>query len=238
MTPSIPLKAKVEAVLQASKWQKIPVLIDVDEMQSLFAFLGEFWMVQISGLIPFGREKISQDEFLEVYENYILALKNGKILVDARMRSCFSSVWTLFLDALYAVKVNETQCLVKVIKPVVQLQSHRCDYSHADETFRSMVLGMDSISWGLQFSFPQIYQNEHMEILTVKGEEFLNTVLFKKIQQWIRGNTVATPFEVEGKKMNVPIRLGKKCFEWINSHPQLKAKNIRVSVLGKKEKMD
>jgi hypothetical protein len=48
------------------------------------------------------------------------------------------------------------------------------------------------------------------------------------MQQWVRSHTIATPFEVEGKKVNVPIRLGKECLSRINSHPQLQAKGLRV----------
>ncbi len=41
-------------------------------------------------------------------------------------------------------------------------------------------------------------------------------------KQWVRDNTRATPFSVEGKKINATMRLGKNCFSWINHHPQLK----------------
>jgi hypothetical protein len=230
MIPSIPLQATVSGSLQASKWQKLPILIDIDEMQSLLSMLGQFWIVQVSGLIPVGQALISQETFLEVYSHYLSNLKNGENATDARVRSYFSSVWTTSLEALYAVKVNEQQCLVKVKQPVVQLQAHRFDYSFADGTFRSMVMGQESISWGIQFSYPHLYQDENLQVLTVReGPQFPNTALFKQLQKWVRSHTIATPFEVEGKRVNVPIRLGKQCFHWINTLPQLQAKGLRVA---------
>jgi hypothetical protein len=57
---------------------------------------------------------------------------------------------------------------------------------------------------------------------------FPNTVLFHQIQRWMRGATIPTPFLVDGKGVNVPLRLGKRCLSWINTHAQLKAKGIRV----------
>lgn len=229
MNDSIPFRPSVESTLQASKWQKLPLLIDVEEMQSLLTALGPFWMVQISGLIPLGQEILYPEAFLDVYQHYITSLKKGEDPKDSRLRSYFSSVWTTFLEALYAVKMNERQGLVKVQHPVIQLQAHRCDYSFADGSFRSMVMGVDSISWGIQFSYPHLYQDEQLQVLTVReGPQFPNTSLFKRLQQWVRSHTIPTPFEVEGKVVKVPIRLGKKCFSWINIHPQLQAKGLRV----------
>ena len=231
MTSSIPLRPTVGSSLQASKWQKSPLLIDVDEMRSLLAVLGQFWIVQVSGVIPIGQEIIAQEVFLEVYQHYLTALKRGGNPEDSRVRPYFSAVLTTFLEALYAVEINEGNYLVKVQQPVLQLQAHRFDYSTADETFRSMVMGANSIPWGIQFSYPHLYQDENLQVLTVREDaQFPNTALFKRLQQWVRANTIATPFEVEGKKTNVPIRLGKQCLGWINTLPQLQAKGLRVAI--------
>jgi hypothetical protein len=227
MSVSIPLRSKIGSSLQASKWQTSALLIDVNEMEELLIALGEFWIVQVSGLIPIGEEIVNREAFLEVYSHYIQALKKGENPSDLRLRSYFSTVWTTFLEALYAVKMNEKQCLVKVQQPVVQLQAHRFDYSVADHTFRSMVMGYDSVSWGIQFSYPHLYQDENLQVLTVReGAQFPNTALFKRLQQWVRSHTIPSTFQVAGKKVNVPIRLGKKCLSWIHQHPHLQAKGL------------
>jgi hypothetical protein len=226
---SIPMRPSVESTLQASQWQKCPLLIDEMEMRDLLEVLGNFWIVQVSGLINRGQEIITQEDFLDVYGQYIEALKQGVPSIDSRLKPYFSSVLTTTLDALYGVQINEKQCLVKVKQPVIQLQAHRFDYSLADGKFRSMVLGYDSIQWGLQFSYPHLYQDDHLQVFTVReGAQFPNTALFKSLQRWVRSHTIATPFEIEGKKVNVPIRLGKKCLTWINTHPQLSAKGLSV----------
>lgn len=229
MSISIPIRQAVGTTLQASKWQKCPLLLEVKEMQALLALLGNFWIVQISGLIPRGQEIINQDTFLEVYSDYLTVLKRGEIATDHRLRSYFSSIFTTFLEAVYAVPINEKQSLIKIQQPVIQLQAHRFDYSFADGKFRSMVLGQDSIQWGLQFSYPHLYQDDNLQVFTVReGTQFPNTALFKRLQQWVRSNTIATPFEVQGKRTNVPIRLGKQCLHWINTYSQLHAKGLRV----------
>jgi hypothetical protein len=228
---SISFRAAVAPSFQASRWQKCPLLLDPAEMEELLAVLKEFWIVQTGGLIQIGQEIISHKAFLEVYRQYIAAIKQGEPLADSYVRPYFSSVITSFLEALYAVPINESQCLVKVQLPVLQLQTHRFDYSSADGKFRSMVLGYESIHWGIQFAYPHLYQDENFQVFTVKeGAKFPNTTLFKSLQQWVRSKTIATPFEIQGKRVNVPIRLGKQCLSWINTYPQLQAKGLRVVV--------
>ena len=94
-----------------------------------------------------------------------------------------------------------------------------------------MTFGINSIQWGIQFSFPYLFQNVNMEVIKVReGALFPNASLFKQIQKWMRYHTSPTTFEVEGKEINVPIRLGNKCKTWINFHPQLAAKGLRVII--------
>ena len=128
MNSSIPSRPLVDTSLRASKWRKCFVLIDSQEMEALLKVLGQFWILQVSGLIPIGQEIIDQKIFLEVYRQYIETLKKGELPTDQTLRSYFSSVFTTVLDALYTVSVNSTSRLVKIQAPVIQLQRHRFDY--------------------------------------------------------------------------------------------------------------
>lgn len=198
-------------------------------MQELVAALGDFFILPISGLIPIGNEFISKEAFLEAYSSYVAALKQGELPNDSRIRPYFTSIWTVTLEAVYAVPVKQGHNLIKICQPVIQLQGHRFDYSTVDGKFRSMVLGSDCVQWGLQFSYPQLYQDDNLQVFSTReGVQFPNTALFKRLQQWMRSHTIATPFEVEGKKINVPIRIGKQCLSWVNNHPQLQVKGLRV----------
>ncbi len=62
-----------------------------------------------------------------------------------------------------------------------------------------MVLSRKSVTWGLQFSYPQLYQDPRTrQIFKVTDTpEFPNTALFSKLQKWIRSETLPTPFQVE-----------------------------------------
>lgn len=228
-SPSIPIRKEVTSPMQASKWLKCPVLIDEHEMRQFISDLGDFWIILASGVISRESGSLSKEEFINYYAEYVNSLKEERIPTENQFRTIFSSVWTVSTDCVYAVHVGDQQQLIKVTKPVIQLQPHRFHYSFDDGKFRSMVFGIDSISWGIQFSYPQIYQDSSLQVQQVKEiPDFPNTALFKKIQRWMRQHTIATPFLVDGKRTNVPIRLGKECLSWINKHPQLVSKGLKV----------
>ena len=94
--------------------------------------------------------------------------------------------------------------------------------SQVDQSIRPAPISPNGILWGLSFSFPQIIQKaKTIDIEQIDFQKNENGSLFKKIRKWIRDNTKATPFIINSKKLNSPIRLGKNCFSWINNHPQL-----------------
>ncbi|MBS4167562.1 hypothetical protein [Parachlamydia sp. AcF125] len=230
MTHALRLVKVEEAVpLQASKWLNLSMLVGCEPMQSLLENLGAFHIYSMGRVVEGGSGEISQVDFLQSYQNYLQTLMNGKIPDYQATASSFSVVFTADLEALYCIAVGEKQQLVRIGKPVIQLQAHTLDYSPRDGKFRSMVFGQDSIAWGLQFSYPQIHQDGKEVVQTLRRSD-PNTELFRRLQTWIRLNTIPTTFLVDGKKINVPVRIGKECFSWINRHCQLVKKNLKVAV--------
>lgn len=217
--------------LQASKWLSFQVLLDEQEMAHLLTSLGGFEIWRTGVICPLGEGLVPKEEFLKAYGRYIDALKEGHLPSEAICRDFFSTVFSTTRDALYVVDTGNGQGIVRPEKPVIQLQNHRLDYSHEDGKFRPRILGGDSIFWGIQFSYPQIFQdNKTYELMQVSDTEFFpNTKLFKALQVWVRQNTIPTPFIVDDKQINVPMRLGKQC-HWINQHPQLASKGIGVKL--------
>lgn len=215
---------------QASKWLKTQVLLDAHEMEMLLEQLQKASFYQVSGVCQAGQEKLEKHVFLQKYREYIDALKRGESLPEADYRTFFSLAITLTPEALRAVPVDAGRLLVRVVQPVIQMQPHSMDYSMPDKKFHSMVYGSESVSWGVQFSYPQIFQDSFTKkIFSVKeSPEFPNTALFKQLQRWIRHNTIPIPFLLMGERINIPVRIGKECLSWINHHPDLKRKKLEV----------
>lgn len=223
--------------MQASKWLKNQVLLDAHEMEAFLSDLGNFYIFTTGCTTPSGESGLSRQDFLENYQTYITRLKRGLLPDDRLYRGIFSSVFTVASDHLFVMPAVNGQQILRVAKPIIQLQYHRMGHSAVDGKFRPMVHGKDSIVWGIQLSYPQLYRDpltnriEKVEI----SEKFPNTQLYRNIQKWLRQHTVPTPFCINEVVVNVPMRLGKGCLSWINRHPQLVARGISVKVCKKEE---
>lgn len=224
---------KTEGILQVSKWLKVQLLIDAAEMHDLLLVLQPLHCVVVSEPVKSEEAVIAVSAFEEKYAHYVSLLQQGHVPRTEDFRRYFSSALTTTLDAFYALSAGGEKYLIKPIKPVVQLQAHHFYYSDLDGKFHSMVLSEESITWGIQFSYPQLFQDPHTRqiVKVTDAPAFPNSALFSKLMKWMRNNTLPTPFEVNGARINCPIRIGKKSLSWIKSHPQLKKRGMIVSSL-------
>ncbi len=216
--------------MQASKWLSLPLLIDYSEMLQLFAVLEPFVIFQVGKVVLQAQAEIIPEKFLSIYKYYIDSLKHGQIPEEHIYSSYFNAVFTRTQEALYAIEVPNGQHLVRICKPVIQLQPHSMDYSPYDDKFRSNVHGPESIAWGILFTYPQLYLDPVTKepLKVVDNDNFPNTYLYRLLQKWTRTHTLPTPFRWENKTIHAPMRIGKECIPWINNHPQLKIKNLKV----------
>ena len=228
------ITAKEAPPFLASKWLHLDLLIDANEMLDLFSFIRQHasnvFLFSTLGVQPRGQNFLEQEQFLAAWQRYITILQSGNIPQDANFRFFFTAVMTVTTDALRAIDIKDDKEIIMACEPIVQMQLHRFIYSQTDEKFRSMIFGENSISWGVRFSYPQIFQHPLTRMVedSLEEQRFVNASIFATIRQWIRQCTMPTPFVIEEKRINVPIRIGKECLGWINNHPELIARNIYV----------
>jgi len=214
--------------MHASKWLQIQALLEVAEMDALLKALEPAKLYLVGRVCKAEEALLSSESFIHSYQKYIETLKAGKVPEEALYRPYFSSALSVSDEAFFRQEFADGRCLLRPIRPVIQLQLHRLGYSRLDEKFRPMVLGTPCVEWGIQFSYPQLFQEPATRLVEKVGEMYSNTALFKTLQRWIRAHTIPTPFIVDGKTVNVPMRLGKGCLEWINTHPQLTEQGLQI----------
>lgn len=210
-----------------SKWMKHQVLLDAAEMEGLFAHLSPFTLYNVSEIVPLQDLIIETEEFLKTYRHYIESLKNGVSSFDFTTKRYFSAALTVTSEALYPHPIDKGRYMAKPLLPLIQLQQHRFFPSKEAGAFHPMVMSQESVHWGIQFAYPQIFQRGN---LYTKVSDLPNTPLFTQLIQWLRKATVPTTFFWREKKIATPLRLGRECFHWINHHPQLIQQGIRVHV--------
>lgn len=220
-------ESKKNIPLQVSKWVKVPLLVDDQEMESLIQQLPSFKVYDVQKVTAPQEGIYESRSFLEKYGEYVAALKQGELPQINDFRPLFSSVWSVSEEALFSLPTPEGRRLLKACEPVVQIQMNQIRYAPEEKVFRTQVYSSDSLYWGIQIGFPHIYLDPRT-FETGNTRDFPNMALFSAFQRWIRQATLPTPFLVEGERINSPIRLGKACFSWINQHPQLKANRIAI----------
>ena len=211
-----------EGMLQASKWLSHRVLLDGEEMEELFRALPPFRIFNVSQLVPIGGGEISSETFLTHYHTYVDALKKGE--TPSPSPPIFSAALSAGESPFYFMPVKEGRGIIKIKTPVIQCSLHHFAYSAEEGTFHSMVHSTEAISWGLQFSFPQLYSNSlHPEVIEIyKDPNDPNALIFKAITKKVRALSAPTPFMMGDRRINATFRIGKKAREWIHHHPQLK----------------
>jgi hypothetical protein len=212
----------------ASRWIHVPVLASVEELGQLFSLWNSSWLLLLG--IPLKREEmeIPFSYFLEVYGKVIEKLKNGEAADKMLLKNILPAAVSMSDEAVYLQEVAGDRYLLKLRKPVMQMQAHFFRFSPIDNSIRSMVKGQDSVFWGIEISYPQIFQNPKTEEIE-KSSAFENEKLYTALKKWMRDFTRPTPFILpDGKKMNSPIRIGKSCLSWIAEHPDLKTKGLVV----------
>lgn len=226
---SVPASQAVS--FQASKWLHLALLCEVKELESLFEALGEKKIVSIAGVSNLGEEVIDEASFLENYARYIDALKQGAEIPSSQLFRWFTTAISTDTEHFYKIPVSETKGIIRIQRPVIQIQPHWFSYSATDKKIRSGTFSLDNISWGLQFSYPQLYEDPNSKQIhkVLVESTFPNTPMFKILQKWIREHSRATPFKIENQVINAPIRIGKQCFPWINQHQGLANKGMHVA---------
>jgi hypothetical protein len=216
--------------MQASKWLKNPMLLSPEEMADLIQHLSPAKLYITGRVVQPGHGLVEPAQFLEVYCTYVNQLRAGIKPKPQELQPYFSCSITCDSDSIEELNPAADKQLLRVKRPVIQMQHHTMDYSVADKKFHSMILGTHTIDWGVQFSYPQLFQDpSDQQIMQVDAtENFPNTRLFRNLQRWMREHTIPTPFIVQGVVVHAPIRIGKECLDWVQSHPDLNFKGFSV----------
>ena len=169
-------------------------------------------LYNVSSVLHSVDAQVHQQTFLSAYQRYVHQMKQGQEPDLRAIRSAFSLA--LSSGPVFVQDLGQGRYLARPKEPVIQLQYH--SFIIADQKCKSMVHGSDAISWGVQFAFPGLVMDENgQEQRPLRSTA--NGALFRSLQKWIRHHTTPTKLG----ELTFPIRLGKKCSNWIHRHPQI-----------------
>lgn len=213
-----------EGPFLASKWNKQIAFLDPTELKELFSHLSPFSIHPLGKVVEKEQSEISLEAFIDSYTGLIDRLKIQGFLQKEDFKAFDAFAISCKKDAFYLLEIKNGY-LIKPRAPHIMIRPHFFDYS---DRFRSGVLGLNSLFWGLEFSFPHIFQDpktKKIEKVSVLSE---NSILFTKIRKYLRKISNSTTFTVGDKKYPVAYRLGKKCFPLIKNYTKLHNRDIHV----------
>jgi hypothetical protein len=225
-----------EGIFRASKWLKHAVLLGLDEMASLLSAIEPFFLIPATGILSEDSWQVSREEFLRQYELYLKWMASEPTLPPPALRRFFPLMLSASLDVFYAVPVSPGKNVIKASLPVIQIQMFHCFFSSFDQKLRSMVVSPESFGWGIQISYPQVYEDPHTHQFSkvlLEEDKFPNSKPFKAIVSWLRKNTQPVPLQEEGGLAYAPFRIGKHSLEKRQTHVGLqKMLSTGVKICG------
>lgn len=192
-----------------SRWQRHAFLLHPDEMGALFEQLSPFSIYQVSSVVDVGQELIAPSFFLSQYASYFSTFLENEQLDLAPYRALFSSAWVREQSSVSLVEVKGERRLVRPLLPVIQLQAHQFYYDPGQGKFFSMPLGKGNRSWGIQASFPYIFQRGAEGKIEEVDKAHPEYALYTTLARFLRKETTPAPFMVGGEKKYAPFRVGK-----------------------------
>lgn len=213
-----------------SRWQRHAFFLDPKEMFSLLETLSPVEMFNVSGVVSPGNEQIDCEQFLSLYEEYFSAVLEKEGIDLSAYRKAFTTAWTRGKEAISFTETKDHRKILRANRPVLQLQMHQFRYDHQLEKFFAMSCGKGNISWGIQISFPMIFQKGPGEpvVQVKKGDTQFD--LYTSLVRFLRKETLPTPFLIDGKRKNATFRIGKKVLSDIEGNlPQLEKAGILLS---------
>lgn len=213
-----------------SRWASLEFLLDLSEIHELFQRLKPFHI-----LSPYAGENQdpfcqTEQEFLSAYEQYLSALK-GKEKIDLSLyRKMFTTFFSRNIEDIYRVPLASGKEMLKIERPFIQIKPIVLNVSSIDQSIHVSALNPTGILWGLQASFPQLFQKPNSaDIDKVNPKEDVNAELFKTLRGYIREKTKPVKFEVQDREIQTNFRVGEKCLEWIHQHSGL-SKHMKITV--------
>ncbi len=222
-------KDTLKSTYQASRWLKMRTLLSILSMKELIEHLEPFFFIQAASVIKSADPCISKEDFFIAYTDYVQHLEKDEAGCNAFAKR--SPLFTLTLSTSREIaKTHEVKpgfFLTRLSEPGVQVRPCLVDFSPLSRQFSYRALGASSISWGLEFSYPQLIQKAGGAIENGLKEPFVNAPLFKKLQKWARLHSRPAVFTFEGQKIISELRIGDDT-SWVQDMPAIKKRGLTL----------
>lgn len=206
----LPVEKKIPYEISRARSQR--ALLDPEEMASLFQELDPFVLFRTAAKEVLPVKEDDRYEWLLLYKEYIEQLQKNEV-GRAVLLSAFISPSQ---ESFYALFTPSKKIQIRPRSPVIQITHHTFSFNAEERQFYSQIFGTEAISWGLEWSFPLLFEDPlTKEVFKLTDPEAWPALaLFKKWERWLREHTEPAKFLSQEKKVVAPFRIGKKAKSW------------------------
>lgn len=218
---------------EVSRQQKIGFLYDTQDLKELSELFKDVYCIDLTRPGKPTDLIIKFSELLPSLENNIIRLKKNQVAplssTDQRLLNSSLSSTT---DAIAELKLADSRSLLRPTLPLIQINPLRLYYNQELATIKSQVYGRDTIAWGIQLSYPQLFKDQESgDVIStlIPDSPLPNTALFKDAQKWMRRNTKICTFKSDNMTISSNVRITPRALEWVSYHSQLKEHNLYLA---------
>ncbi|PCI76629.1 hypothetical protein COB21_04165 [Candidatus Aerophobetes bacterium] len=219
--------------MQASKWLRIRILLDEKTLTQWFDLIGQVCFVNLFATKSEDALIVSPEEVLSRYTQYMEQIKAGKEVDHAYFQKKLTLHMTKDPKSCYKTALKgKSIYFAKEKAPGVRMALFGFSWDKSHREIHSNVYSKTTISWGLEFSYPQIFSGSlDTEVVYLAQEKDRpNSALFVQLKQLIRRASKPVKFIYEDQKIISSLRMDKTGGAWINNHFGLKENSLKVDL--------
>lgn len=222
---------KIEGDYRVSKWMNFQLLLNESELLELFKEIEVQHLLCLSHVGIYEDLYLSKQNYLNLYAKYLELLQKDTILESREIIKKLNVAIAYDFQDFYKIPLPDDKILIKMKSPSIQIKPFHFVYNHELEKFLPNVCSSSTIYFGLEISFPQIFQDPKTFVIKhiFKDQKLKSAQQFKKIRSFVRDHTQPARFQIKDNVKVATFRIGKKCINFAKSCPALKKEGLLIA---------
>jgi hypothetical protein len=203
--------------------------MNIEEWAHFFHDFPQLHLFRVASVVAKGKEEMEISEFLSIMTKFITEIESRSDIDIDPYRIPFSCALSPTISDFSVMHLPGERVLVKPREPVIQLRPLSLSMS-PEGALQTKSWGKDNIFWGIQLSYPQIFQDPQTKEIVQALADHPNGKLFKEILKWFRLHTKPVSLAKRGKSLAFSLKVGAKSVYLLAKHEQIKKSIIEFVV--------
>ncbi len=213
----------------ASRWVSVGLLMSAEEWKTFFQAFPRLRLYKVAAVVMEGAEELPFEEFYSLVESFATEIQTKLDMDLSSYRIPFSCALSESKESFTIQALPSQRVLLKPKEPVIQLRPLSFSIS-SEGKIQTKSWGKNHICWGIQMSYPQLFQDPATQNIIQALSEHPHGVLFKKVLHWIRHHTKSVFLKGQEKSAAFSLKVGKESVYLLSKHEQCRKNGVEFTV--------